>query len=587
MAAAHFKVDPRLAALLGETYRSSEEALRELVDNAWDADAENVGITLPSEVTKDPIVISDDGTGMTEREVRDEYLYVANDRRTRKGQVTPGKKRPVKGRKGIGKFAGLIAADTMVLETCARGRATVLTITKADLLKASGRTDLEKINLPIEVRDCGPDEHGTTITLSGLAQNLSFPNAEKMKQLLVVEYDRKEAFHLVVNGEAVTIEDIPGETFEETVTLPGVGPVRMKFTVSESKPLKRAGIGIRIGGKLVGRPTMLGLEDDETIPPKLLKRVYGEIEADGLSQDVTADWGAVIENSLGLGTVKAWATEKLGQGVKTTFRTEVAAQKARLAKEVKQALDKLPENRRRAAEQAINRILERFYGENDERIKVVVTLMLEAFERDEYWIVLKSIDEATRSDVVKLAEALDQFGIVDVAVVAQQARRRLAFLDEFDALVANAATVEKEVHTAVEKNLWLLGSSYRLIASNKSLATLLRTWVEETFKGKRANKRPDLFLAALSRDRYLLIEFKRPSHPINRDDENQAIKYRDDLAPQVPGGTIEVLMVGGSRDPKVTTRYETEKLRVVSFVELVAHARNELEWLVAQSKADA
>lgn len=55
----------------------------------------------------------------------------------------------------------------------------------------------------------------------------------------------------------------------------------------------------------------------------------------------------------------------------------------------------------------------------------------------------------------------------------------------------------------------------------------------------------------------------------------------------MPGGTIEVLMVGGSRDPKVATRYETDKLRVVSFVELVAHARNELEWLVAQLKADA
>jgi len=42
---AHFKIDPRLAALLGETYRSTEQALKELVDNAWDAD--NVWINLP------------------------------------------------------------------------------------------------------------------------------------------------------------------------------------------------------------------------------------------------------------------------------------------------------------------------------------------------------------------------------------------------------------------------------------------------------------------------------------------------------------------------------------------------------------
>jgi len=62
---AHFQVDPRLAVLLGETYRSTEQALKELVDNAWDADAENVWIELPEPVTDGLITIKDDGAGMT------------------------------------------------------------------------------------------------------------------------------------------------------------------------------------------------------------------------------------------------------------------------------------------------------------------------------------------------------------------------------------------------------------------------------------------------------------------------------------------------------------------------------------------
>ena len=44
---ARFSVDPRLSALLGESYTSSERALRELEDNAWDAEARVVKITLP------------------------------------------------------------------------------------------------------------------------------------------------------------------------------------------------------------------------------------------------------------------------------------------------------------------------------------------------------------------------------------------------------------------------------------------------------------------------------------------------------------------------------------------------------------
>ena len=62
---ARFQVDPRLATLLGQGYRSSERALKELVDNAWDADASSVEIVLPSPMTSDVIKVSDNGSGMT------------------------------------------------------------------------------------------------------------------------------------------------------------------------------------------------------------------------------------------------------------------------------------------------------------------------------------------------------------------------------------------------------------------------------------------------------------------------------------------------------------------------------------------
>lgn len=39
-----FQVDSRLATLLSQEYRSAERALKELVDNAWDADADQVSI---------------------------------------------------------------------------------------------------------------------------------------------------------------------------------------------------------------------------------------------------------------------------------------------------------------------------------------------------------------------------------------------------------------------------------------------------------------------------------------------------------------------------------------------------------------
>lgn len=584
--AAHFKVDPKLAALLGEGYRSSEEALRELVDNAWDAESPTVEVTLPALLSKDPIVIADDGTGMTERELREEYLFVASDRRSRKGDRTATMKRLVKGRKGIGKFAGLMVANTMIIETSAKGQKSRLTISRAHLLSAVGSRDLELVDLPITTEKCSETEHGTRIVLSDLSQNLEFPSAEKLKQILILEYDRKEAFRVRVNGELLSIDDIPGETVEVTVNLPQVGDVRLKCTISEGKQLKHSGIAIRVGGKIVGRPTILGLDEDETIPPKLFRRIYGEIEADGLSADVTADWGAIIENSLALGKVKEWAAKELGTNIKRVFKNEVNLQKARLEKEVRARLDKLPENRKKAAERAVQRVVERFYGESDERVRVVVGLMLEAFENDDYWAVLKSIDDATRADVAKLAEILDEFGIIDIAVVAQQSKRRLAFLDEIETLIRNPATLEAQVHKAIESNLWVLGPDFATVASNKSLKRLIQDWADKKFAGADGSRRPDLFLAQNIHNRYLLIEFKRPSHNITRTDEKQAEEYRDELAAYTQR-LIQVLMIGQGRDPSVSDRYSKDKLDVLAYRDIISTARSQMRWLLEQLGADA
>lgn len=72
-------------------------------------------------MTDQPIVIADNGSGMKNEELRQEYLNIASPRYTRKGERTPNKQRIVKGRKGIGKFAGLIVANVMELETTTKG----------------------------------------------------------------------------------------------------------------------------------------------------------------------------------------------------------------------------------------------------------------------------------------------------------------------------------------------------------------------------------------------------------------------------------------------------------------------------------
>ena len=100
-----------------QMYDRVSAVLAELIANAYDADAENVRITLPFgeylarqrqgqlEDQGFEIVVEDDGCGMTANEVNEYYLNIGYNRRATRSEVTPEYGRRVMGRKGIGKLA--------------------------------------------------------------------------------------------------------------------------------------------------------------------------------------------------------------------------------------------------------------------------------------------------------------------------------------------------------------------------------------------------------------------------------------------------------------------------------------------------
>lgn len=376
---AHFRIDPRLAMLLGETYRSTEHALKELIDNAWDADAENVWVSLPEPMSTAPIIIRDDGIGMDEREVRREYLTVARDRRHSRGDRSAWKSRRIKGRKGIGKFAGLMAADVMQMETRAAGTATYLTIPRRELLAAD--KDLPQFELLITTTECNPSDHGTTITLSELNQNLSFPAPERLRELLMLEYGREEGFTIHVNGVPLDMEHLPGVPFEYGEDLPEVGPVRLRFKIVDGvQKLKTPGVAIRVGGKIVGKPGYFGIDQTGDFPASILRQVHGELEADGLSLDTTPDWGSFIENSKAFRIVESWAGDLLTRELVHKYRQDLKLTHSRLKRDIARRLAAMPEQQRAHATEVMDRLLLRSYGLSVERLKPIIAVVLDALE---------------------------------------------------------------------------------------------------------------------------------------------------------------------------------------------------------------
>lgn len=578
---ANFKVDPKLAELLGETYRSIEEATKELIDNSYDADSENVTIILPDDFTPEPkIIIKDDGTGMKEKEVRNEYLNIANSRTSRKGGVSFLKKRKVKGRKGIGKFAGLMVAIQMKLETWAAGKKTTLVINKNELAKAG--YDLEKVPLPIFVEDCEENKHGTLITLEGLSQNFNYPNPERLKELLIRDYGRETDFKLTINGENIGVLDLQGKSYSERIELPDGKIATLNYTITE-KPVKQAGIAIRVNNKIIGRPQNF-LVEDEIIPKKLQNRVYGELVCDDLEEDLTADFGAVIDNSKLYETLTKETTEKLKFSVDEVFVTDMKMARARYQRKINKELEKLPEYKQPFAKKALYKVLEKFYGETEDRINTVISVTVSAMEKDHYWDIIQNIQDTRDGDIEKFANALSEFGLLEMSIVTSQALNRLRFLDELNILVDNPKTLEKTVHKAFENNTWLLGDDYSVLFSDTGMKSAIEKVLNKKYKGDNPDNRPDLLFGRTLSRKLCLVEFKRPSYTLNRDTEKQAIEYRDDLNTYFHNQKIEITLLGGRVKENISSHNERDDVYFRTYIDILSVARQKLIWLIDELK---
>lgn len=577
-----FQVDPRIALLLSEGYRSTEVALKELVDNAWDADADNVDIILPKPLSKDPIIVKDDGSGMTEVEIEREYLVIASNRRSRRGEITPKKKRKVKGRKGIGKFAGLMASSTMYLETTSRGKCCSFTLNSSDLTEYK---DLDGMPIMLNVESIELKNHGTKIILTELVQGLKFPNPDRLRQILMYEYGRENDFNITVDGKPLGVDDIQGDYTELNKNVVGVGDVNLRFTISDNKKKHRqAGIVVKVEGKVIGEPTFFGLDEDEEVPKKLLHKLYGEVEASGLFDHVTSDWGALIENSELFDSLKEYIRPILKERYKVSYGNEIHLAQARIKKKYHKQLSALPEHKREYAEKALFKIIQRYYQEPESKIDPIVKVVLDAFEKTGYHQVLEHISQSKSSDIETIAEALSEFGMVELALMVEQTNSRLVFLDRLEELCENPDTLEESVHKAIENNLWIFGQQYTLFSSNKTLKKQVETYLLKKYKGKNSKKRPDLLLNENINEEYCLIEFKRPKHRLKFKDYQQATEYRNDFG-QYTEKDIRVLLIGGRRGDNLPSIERREKnVKILVFSEVISSARKGLDWMLKELK---
>ena len=190
-------------------YSNMAAVLSEIVANAYDADAERVDVHWDQK--NDRVIIQDNGSGMTAKDVNDRFLTVGYRRRAGQPGVTPKHHRKPMGRKGIGKLSLFSIANTVTVETAKEGEKNAFRMNLPDIRAKIEKEDgTDTTYEPENLNTDGIDfQHGTRITLTDLSrkQTVATPKALRKRiarRFLVVESD---TFRVFIDDEEVTVAD--------------------------------------------------------------------------------------------------------------------------------------------------------------------------------------------------------------------------------------------------------------------------------------------------------------------------------------------------------------------------------------------
>lgn len=253
-------------------YTQSLDLVRELVANAYDADATRVDITIGGE----SITVEDNGSGM-DRAGLGQYFTIGSGFK-KDNPVSPVYKRVRIGEFGIGKFAVLSICDRFEIYTRSKTFAATLIFDRQDFEK---RNDW---NIPLLEHEVGKDhETGIRVSLFKIKKSISTFDLER--HLINIFPLTDKSFSIFINGIKLQPKYIPGERFkirEETRH----GSIKGEIIISSMMLTRELmGIGIRVKGVLIRRETF-GIESSHALSAK---RLTGEVATDFLPITASRD----------------------------------------------------------------------------------------------------------------------------------------------------------------------------------------------------------------------------------------------------------------------------------------------------------
>lgn len=274
-------VDKSHLVTIGERlYGESIELIRELVNNAYDADASVVRVI----ITNNEIIVEDNGSGMDMEGLKQYFNIGSPEKRVHRKSPRFGRDRI--GEFGIGKFATLSASPYFEVWTKKKDFQAKVVFDKDEWDKTP-----ESWHLPLSIEK--PDNEspdGTKVTLRRLRR--AFDIQEVERRIIETVPIKAPDFTVYLNNKKISPRYIPGHRipFLEGTEF-GIVHGEIVITTTAKADIKEPGIACKVRQITIKRD-FFGMEDW----PYDIKRISGEVNCDFVP--ITSDRTNFIKDSL-------------------------------------------------------------------------------------------------------------------------------------------------------------------------------------------------------------------------------------------------------------------------------------------------
>lgn len=611
-------------------YSNVPAVLSEIVANSWDADAENVVITLDK--TAETITIEDDGSGMTRDEVIDHFLTVGFKRRTSIGEMTPIKKRKPMGRKGIGKLSSFSIARVIDVYTLKAKDRTAFRMDGNDI-KSQISSKKDTPYEPVEISQWPRElKRGTRIVLSGLSKKLSEMTVSGLKRRVARRFaiiGPKFDFRVMVDREAIGPADrgyqnalqylwVYGNQSEMVALCKKLERTPENRTAALKAAAKKAGVSLSGWIGTVAQPRQLNDEEGDNLNRIAIfmrgkmaqedvldefgqKEIYadyiiGELHCEELDIDAKDDIATSNRQSIKQDDPRFEAVRQLVLAELrhiasrwSDWRREDGAKEAARVPEVSAWLQSLKGDTKKKAERWIGR-LNVIRSQNDSDKKELLKASILAFESYRSKEQLDNLDDIGDESLASILSIFEDIDDLELSYYGQIVRLRVGVIT---ALQEKLKKNEKEgvIRDFIFDHLWLLDTSWERARGSEHIETTVNKFLTENTKNLPAKEKKDRIDIGYrtASGKHVIIELKRASVAVPLDNLTKQIrKYRDGARKILdksshPSWPIEIICVLGKPPPEqhtatgaagVKKSLDAVDARIVYYDELLDNAQS-------------